>query len=316
MIEKLTKKQEAKFKEYIEKYTKLGLSTKRINKKKAGKVINKIRTEILNLKEAPIVFADSPLSAWIIVNLFKNSENSVENSVRNSVRNSVENSVRNSVENSVWNSVWKLNSISFVWPYVDGHWMVSYFSFYDFMQKELGINLTEKYNLYRETIEFDLIYPFEDITIVTEKPTIIKTNKEGILHCDDSPALEYADGFKLWRLNGIEVPEWLITTPIEKMDCKKLLEEKNADVRREIIRKIGITRIEKVLGSSLIEEKNGYQLITLNLGDDRKRPYLKMVNPSIETIHIEGVHPSCDTVEKALCFRNGLNKWVEPVSLT
>jgi len=42
----------------------------------------------------------------------------------------------------------------------------------------------------------------------------------------------------------------------------------------------------------------------LNLDDNRKRPYLKMLNPSIGTYHIEGVPQEINTVEKALNWRN------------
>jgi hypothetical protein len=44
--------------------------------------------------------------------------------------------------------------------------------------------------------------------------------------------------------------------------------------------------------------------LLLNLGDGRNRPYLKMINPSIGTYHIEGVHPECKTVKEALIWRN------------
>ena len=33
-----------------------------------------------------------------------------------------------------------------------------------------------------------------------------------------------------------------------------------------------------------------------------------MLNPSIGVWHVEGVHPSCDTVRKALNFRVGLTE--------
>jgi hypothetical protein len=41
-----------------------------------------------------------------------------------------------------------------------------------------------------------------------------------------------------------------------------------------------------------------------------------MLNPSIGAIHIEGVHPSCRTVEQALSWRNGLKQYEEPQELT
>ena len=53
------------------------------------------------------------------------------------------------------------------------------------------------------------------------------------------------------------------------------------------------------------------------MNDGRIRPYLKMINPSTNDIHFEGVHPQCNTVESALAWRNGIDgKWIEPEILT
>ncbi len=37
---------------------------------------------------------------------------------------------------------------------------------------------------------------------------------------------------------------------------------------------------------------------------------------SIGTFHIEGVHPDCTTVKKALAWRNNLDEYVKPDQLT
>lgn len=98
-------------------------------------------------------------------------------------------------------------------------------------------------------------------------------------------------------------------TPAQKMDSKMIIKEKNAEVRREIVRKIGAEKICKDLGAKCIDmSKDGmYELLNLEIGDGRTRPYLKMLNPSIGTYHIEGVHPDCKTVEESLSWRNGIN---------
>ena len=84
------------------------------------------------------------------------------------------------------------------------------------------------------------------------------------------------------------------------------MKEKNAEVRREIVRKIGIERVCQKLNAKVLDKSlNGiYELLNLDLGDGRSRPYLKMRNPSIKTYHLEGVPIEIDTVEKALNWRN------------
>jgi hypothetical protein len=55
--------------------------------------------------------------------------------------------------------------------------------------------------------------------------------------------------------------------------------------------------------------------LSIDLGDGRYRPYLKMINPSLGVVHVEGVHPDCKTVEEAICFRNQLKEFSLPITL-
>ena len=58
-------------------------------------------------------------------------------------------------------------------------------------------------------------YTFENIVFVCEKPSKLYLNQESRLHKENSMALEYSDGYGLYMLNGIRVPDWLVTTPAE-----------------------------------------------------------------------------------------------------
>ena len=154
----------------------------------------------------------------------------------------------------------------------------------------------------------------EDEAFVCIRPNLVKRTEAGELHCSDGPAISWKDGYCEFFLNGVSVTKEIVETPVEKFDSSILLKEKNAEVRREIVRKLGLEKIVSDLGAETIDSENGYELLLLNLGDGRKRPYLKMINPSIGTIHIEGVPPDCKTVKDALFFRNGTN--IPPISLT
>ena len=155
-------------------------------------------------------------------------------------------------------------------------------------------------------------------------PNCIRTvryNSGYQLHCDGGPALvatTQEEGEKrVWEwyfLNGVRVPKEIATTPAEKLDPRLLLETDNAEVRREIVRKIGIERVCKALNAKVIDRKGDYELLLLDLRDGRKRPYLKMRNPSLGVYHIEGVHPSCNTVVEALRWRNGSDLEPELIS--
>jgi len=117
MIEKLTQEQIDKFTEYVDKYTKIGLSTEPIDFEKAKKAVEKVyKCGGLDIPKI-MVYCPSPLSAVIFINLLKNLETNmynvtnqvrdqVENQVRDQVENQVWNQVRNQVRNQVWNQVW------------------------------------------------------------------------------------------------------------------------------------------------------------------------------------------------------------------
>lgn len=144
----------------------------------------------------------------------------------------------------------------------------------------------------------------ENVAFVCPRPKTVKRLADGSLHCPTGPALAW-DGDEYYFLNGVAVDEKIVMTAGEKLDAKLVTTEKNAEVRRELVRKIGIDRVLKKLGSVVIDKRGDmYELVLLNLGDNRKRPFLKMKNPSINLTHIEGVPPDIKTVKQALAWRN------------
>jgi hypothetical protein len=135
-------------------------------------------------------------------------------------------------------------------------------------------------------------------------------------HCDGGAAIEWRDGWKLFYLNGVLVPEEVAVTPAESLDPAVILREGNVEVRKEIVRKIGVERILQKLGGRIIDTWNGYELIVLDIPDMSIRPaYLKMRNPSIGTYHVEGVPPRIKTCREALSWRVGDLTW-NPKQLT
>jgi len=192
------------------------------------------------------------------------------------------------------------DSSNFCYGQHDASWL----GFYDYFLNELGLECVKPLI---PLIELSKVcgwfYPTKDTVYLCERPEIVLL-ENGLLHCDGGPAIKFRDGICLWSLNGVPVPQIIAETSWDKLDAHLILSTSNAEVRREIVRKIGIEKIVKDLNAVVVDKKDEYELLMLDLGDDRKRPYLKMKNPSIGTYHIEGVHPDCKTVEEALNFRN------------
>ena len=190
-----------------------------------------------------------------------------------------------------------------------GNILSGYYAFYDFINSEikrLDDKTLELWNTFKEVGErLHYFFVFKDFVFLSEKPVGLHFNSNNQLHNETDAAAYYKDGYSLWCLNGVRVTKELVMTSWDKLDCKLLLKEQNAGIRREFVRKAGIEKVCADLGAKCIDKVGDYELLLLDLQDGRERPYLKMLNPSIGTYHIEGVHPDCKTVEAALKFRNG-----------
>jgi len=158
--------------------------------------------------------------------------------------------------------------------------------------------------------------PYPEMVIFQHRHSQIHRDSAGRLHRDGGPALAYRDGFAAWALHGVLVPRSLAETPDGQLDPRTLVTIRNAEVRREFVRKVGIERICYAFQAKAVDRRGTYELLILDLGDGRRRPYLKMLNPSIGTWHVEGVSPHCRTVAQALAWRDGEDVYVEPDVLT
>ena len=147
--------------------------------------------------------------------------------------------------------------------------------------------------------------PYQHICWIAERHRRIYCNSRGQLHSHDGMAVEYPDGWGVWAWNGVRVNEQIILAP-NTLTPEQIAKESNAQVRQVMVERVGIERVCQLFNAQSINKQGTYELLVLDLGDGRKRPYLKMLNPSIGVWHVEGVAPNVKTVQEALNFRNGL----------
>ena len=215
-----------------------------------------------------------------------------------------------------YDSIRKFSSSFGIYSDYGGSLQTTPFKYYDFMINETGIDSNVQYKKHRKTIELNLIYMLGNGTCVfSEHPNIIHT-KNKKLHADGKPALEYRDGTKLWCLNGVNVSEKIAEIPAKDLDPFRLLVIKNAEIRKEFVKKVGIEKILSELKTKIIDRKKKYKLISLDAGDEKEWLYLEMKNPSTGDTHLESVHPDCETVNQALAWRNNMTDFEEPLTLT
>lgn len=241
MITELTKEQKELMSVYRDKWIKIGLNTDRFTQEEAQEFSDYLYENILKKPKVPVIVADGPLSAWIIVNLFAFAEKgykfpikeisasvrssvkaSVKASVLDSVGYSVEDSVRASVGASVRASARDKKLLSYVEPYLSGSFNTYIFSFYDYIETVLGVDYGEvkaNWEWWKSSSRFGQIFPLKEACIISQKPLEIHL-KDGKLHADSKPAVKYADGFSIWALNGVHVPQYLAETPASSLDIE------------------------------------------------------------------------------------------------
>lgn len=315
MIDQLTPAQMARFPEFVEKWTTIGLSTEPADRVHAEQGV-RLAYHAANLP-APhkIVWCGSPLSQGLTRYIVQHAHEedvgasvraSVETSVEASVWASVRDSVRANVQASVWDSV-RASVGDSVGDSGYGQHDANWLGFYDYFRRVLALTTqTDPLQGLTQIAEHAGWWlPHQHICWMAERHRRVCRNGAGQLHNDAGPAVEYPDGFAIWALHGVRVPPELVQTPAEQMDPRLLLTDTNAEVRRERVRKIGIERVCAALTTKVLDTHGDYELLLLDLGDGRARPYLKMRNPSIGVYHIEGVAPHIHTVQHAINWRAG-----------
>ncbi len=325
MITKLTKEQEARFPEFVEKWTAIGLSIQPINRQAAIAALAKLFGVVGRPSPKPI-FCTSPLAIWLTIGNLRqiasvsdsvsdsvsaSVSDSVRASVRDSVIASVSDSVRASVSDSVIASVSDSvrdsvsDSVNWNWWYDLGQFQSWWLSFYDFMAAVLAVDNSKLVGNEDFCRSAGYSVCFENLAFIGERPLVIH-RAGNRLHKDGGAAVEYPDGFGVYALNGIRMKPDYVLTPAEKINPADVLKEANADQRRELIRKVGIDRMLAVLPNKRMEKRGDYELLSVDLGNGvTDARFLKMVNPSVGCFHLEGVEPGISTVEQALNWRNG-----------
>ena len=177
----------------------------------------------------------------------------------------------------------------------------AYLSFFRYIAK-LAIDYT-KWNHYEMAAQAGPRIMHREFCLVSERPVELHVDTQNRPHCATGPFCRWVDGSALFALNGVYVPAWVVLTPVEQIDPARILAETNAQVRAEIIRKVGIERFIQKVGATVLDTVGDYQLLAVDYGDGTKRPYLKMRNPSVGIWHVEGVQPGITTVRKALQWR-------------
>lgn len=145
------------------------------------------------------------------------------------------------------------------------------------------------------------------VAILSERPTFIQLDEDNELHCEQGPALEYRDDFKIYAVHGHTVPGWVIDEP-EKITVEAIQGEQNAETQRIMRERFGEGRYLMEIGAHVVDQDlvpihagepdAGYIMRAL-MEDDQKTRYLVANDGSTHRVYYMQVPPEVKTCKEA-----------------
>ena len=333
-IKKLTDEQIARFPEFVERWKKIGLSTERADRSKAEQAAKDAYKEANLTPPELIIWCDSPLSLPIVDSILKKRA-SVRDSVWASVRASVGDSVWDSVGASVWDSVrasvgdsvWASVGASVrasVWASVGasvrdsvyGQHETGWLSFYSYFLEVCNLKDCKRLLPLMQYAESSGWWiPRKGIILLSERPIRCEVNQRGLLHNNTGKmAIEYPDGFGVYSVNGVRLPEKYGSIKSNDWKAEWILEEQNQEIKRLFLETIPKEKVTEVLQLMVLDTfKTAYS--TYELVEAKNNPYpspykaIRMSCPTTNKPYLIRVHPEVMTAENAIV---ALNKGIHP----
>jgi internalin A len=172
-----------------------------------------------------------------------------------------------------------------------------------------GVNISQKaqeilgcQNLLFEHCGF--IFPYEKFCVVCDRPRHLRFDSQNRLHAEGEPAIEFADGWKIYFYHGVRLPEQYGQLHPTQWQSQWILAEENAEVRRVLIEGIGYDRLCQELSAKQIDSWQEYALLQIDNADVEPICLLKMTCPSTGFIHALRVPPNLASAREAIRWVN------------
>lgn len=248
MITKLTPEQEAKTKEYEQRYIAYGRATGPCDRVEAEKWLRKIYENAKLEQPNEIIWAKSVKNGNDIVNkLLGNKDKKVIN------------------------------------DFCGGQHDVSWIAYYSFFRNELGVEGLDEIVPFDELAKLVCwFWVLDEAAVISERPVHLALNNRGQLHCADDMAIRFADGFGIYAWNGLSIPAEYITKTEQTITLKAIKKENNAELRRTMMEIRGFDWYIEETGATRVAKDEYGELFKI---DDKEDPFLicKVKNSSPET---------------------------------
>lgn len=148
------------------------------------------------------------------------------------------------------------------------------------------------------------------VVFASDRPAELTVDAQGRLHNDDSPALDYGDGFRLFAIHGVRVDADIVLHP-ENIAVKRIENEDNVEVRRVLIALYGHERYMKDSGAALVHQDERGKLWRKKRAEDADLVMVEVTNSTPEPdgsvrSYLLRVPPNMRTASAAVAWTFGL----------
>lgn len=124
-------------------------------------------------------------------------------------------------------------------------------------------------------------WPYENVAIITERPTQLHRDEAGRLDRGDGPALAYSDGFALHAWRGLPVPGEFLDS-LDTLTPERIRNEENAELRRVMLEYYGYDRYLEKSGARPVHHDETGVLWRIELPGDEDAVMVEVVNSTPE----------------------------------
>ena len=140
--------------------------------------------------------------------------------------------------------------------------------------------------------------PYKEICIVAAPPIYCEWSDNGEINSVDRAAVEYADGFKIYAIEGYRVPEQVVLNP-SSQTIEEINNEDNEEIKRIRIERYSWDKYLTESNASVVDfwtSPNGYLESLMKCGDYK---ILCTYDPSTGRPYSLEVNEDCNTCEDA-----------------
>ena len=234
-------------------------------------------------------------------------ESQLQSQLRSQLRLQLQSQLRSQLRSQLQSQLWsqKIYNPNYLWGSHDLYWLA-----WGRFAANIGVDLKPETQhmldiMERISMQCEWWWPYENMVIVSERPSRVRWDDESRLHCENGPAIEYADGYSLSSWHGQPIPgEWVTGRPPKASEA---LHWSNMDQRAAACEIVGWANILDELDAKVIDDSGDHvwgRLVEVDLPDSGRERFLDALCGTSRRFALP-VPPSTKSVDEAQSVLHG-----------